>query len=160
MKALTLSQPWATLIAAGAKKIETRGWHPKQHPGTIIIASSKKPLSVPQQRMVAAEPFRSALDGHAIPVGSFVAVARLHHCARTETVQLDRLANEDEGAFGDFTPGRWAWFLDPVRPLAEPMRVPVDPDGRKIFKLGLWDVPDQWITGHLAAALEDLGGSA
>ena len=26
MKALTLTQPWATLVAIGAKRIETRSW--------------------------------------------------------------------------------------------------------------------------------------
>lgn len=28
MKAITLTQPWATLMAAGEKSIETRGWSP------------------------------------------------------------------------------------------------------------------------------------
>ena len=28
MKALTLHQPWASLIACGAKRIETRSWPP------------------------------------------------------------------------------------------------------------------------------------
>ena len=26
MKAITLTQPWATLVAIGAKRIETRSW--------------------------------------------------------------------------------------------------------------------------------------
>ena len=32
MPALTLMQPWATLIARGAKRIETRKWHPARTP--------------------------------------------------------------------------------------------------------------------------------
>lgn len=36
MKALTLTQPWATLVAIGAKCIETRGWSTDYRgPGTV-----------------------------------------------------------------------------------------------------------------------------
>lgn len=160
MKALTLQQPWATLIANGSKHIETRNWHPKHHPGTIAIASSKKPLAAAGRRLCEREPFRTALDGQDLPAGSFVAIAHLHHCQRTETVDLDKLANKHEGAFGDFSEGRWAWFLGPVIPLVEPVPIPNDPADRKIFKLGLWKVPDEWVTGELAAAVEALDGQA
>jgi hypothetical protein len=34
MKALTLHQPWATLVALGAKQIETRSW-PTRHRGLV-----------------------------------------------------------------------------------------------------------------------------
>ena len=48
MKALTLHQPWATLIAAGVKTMETRSWGPPEslighrialHAGKQIIKS-------------------------------------------------------------------------------------------------------------------------
>lgn len=42
MKALSLKQPWANLIASGKKTIETRSWGTKYH-GDIIICSSKIP---------------------------------------------------------------------------------------------------------------------
>lgn len=40
IKALTLYQPWATLIAIGAKKIETRSWDTKYR-GPLAIHASK-----------------------------------------------------------------------------------------------------------------------
>ena len=48
MKAITLHQPWATLIADGAKTIETRSWRPPQtligqriviHAGKRLVAN-------------------------------------------------------------------------------------------------------------------------
>lgn len=44
MKALTLHQPWASLIAVGAKKIETRDWRPPVtiRPGTRFAIHAGK----------------------------------------------------------------------------------------------------------------------
>lgn len=43
MKALSIQQPWASLICTGIKDIENRSWKPKENPGRIlIVASSKK----------------------------------------------------------------------------------------------------------------------
>lgn len=40
MKALTLTQPWATLVAIGAKRIETRSWRTNFR-GRIAIHAAK-----------------------------------------------------------------------------------------------------------------------
>lgn len=40
MKAITLTQPWASLVACGAKKIETRSWR-THHRGWIAIHAAK-----------------------------------------------------------------------------------------------------------------------
>jgi hypothetical protein len=40
MKALTLTQPWATLVAIGAKTIETRSW-PTSYRGPLAIHAAK-----------------------------------------------------------------------------------------------------------------------
>lgn len=42
MKAISLWQPWASLIAAGVKSIETRGW-PTNYRGQIAIHAAKRP---------------------------------------------------------------------------------------------------------------------
>lgn len=44
MKALTIHQPFASLIAAGAKHFETRSW-PTKYRGKIAIHAAKKPYS-------------------------------------------------------------------------------------------------------------------
>jgi activating signal cointegrator 1 len=40
VKALTLTQPWATLVALGAKRIETRSW-PTAYRGPLAIHAAK-----------------------------------------------------------------------------------------------------------------------
>lgn len=42
MKAISLKQPWASLVADGIKTIETRKWSTKYR-GTLVICSSRKP---------------------------------------------------------------------------------------------------------------------
>ncbi len=46
MKALSLKQPWANLIAAGEKTIETRTWV-TSYRGPLLIVSSKRPRIEP-----------------------------------------------------------------------------------------------------------------
>lgn len=45
MKALTLHQPWASLVAAGHKSVETRSWWTR-HRGPIAIHAAKRPPEV------------------------------------------------------------------------------------------------------------------
>ena len=42
MKAVSVKQPWASLIAEGNKTIETRTW-PTNYRGDLLICASKKP---------------------------------------------------------------------------------------------------------------------
>lgn len=46
MKALTIWQPWASLIACGVKRYETRSWPTKYRGSIAIHAAMKNPLSV------------------------------------------------------------------------------------------------------------------
>lgn len=46
MKAISLKQPWANLVAAGKKTIETRKWATK-HRGDLVICSSQTPKIKP-----------------------------------------------------------------------------------------------------------------
>lgn len=154
MKALTLRQPWATLIAIGAKRIETRRWHPAENPGVIAIASSKSPMSAAWRDRCNQPPFSGVLPYDAengrvkCPIGHIVAVARIGECLPTEAVGADEL--EREGDFGDFSDGRWAWFLSEVVPLYSPIRLPsYKPGEKKPFRLTLWDVPQKIVTPEL-----------
>ena len=47
MKALTIMQPWASLIACGAKTIETRSWPTKYRGPIAIHAGMKDPCKIP-----------------------------------------------------------------------------------------------------------------
>ena len=52
IKALSVRQPWANLIAKGEKSIETRKWA-TDYRGPLVIASCKKPAIAPAGYAVA-----------------------------------------------------------------------------------------------------------
>lgn len=140
MKALSLIQPWANLIALGEKRIETRSWS-TPYRGPLAIHASK---SIPREvrEMASEEPqFLDAFERHNVtlgdlPCGVVVATAVLTHCVHVDRDTRNRIGQsgkypEDEVLFGDYTPGRFAWVLSDIRPLAEP--VPAR------GSLGLWE---------------------
>lgn len=81
MKALTLTQPWATLVAIGLKRIETRSWStPYRGPLAIHAAKSLGSMTTGEfVRLCSSEPFRSALgtEGDLTVRGAVVATCRL-----------------------------------------------------------------------------------
>jgi hypothetical protein len=166
MKAITLHQPWASLIVIGAKRFETRGWGPPHalvgerigiHAGLVCapahrldagaLAAMERALGVPCAQWAAR-----------LPRGAMLCTARLAAAHKIRRVCLDmgraetrafrreRNCEISENAiietdlFGWYGPGRFAWELADVIPLepAAPMR------GRQ----GLWD----WEPRALSAA--------
>jgi hypothetical protein len=63
MKALTIKQPWATLIMTGAKDVENRLWHTNFR-GRIAIHSSKK--MDPQETLSAARLMAEFIPGFSV----------------------------------------------------------------------------------------------
>ena len=59
MKAITLWQPWASLIACGAKKYETRSWATRYRGPIAIHAAKKYPANSPYHIQVEINPDRS-----------------------------------------------------------------------------------------------------
>jgi hypothetical protein len=113
VKILTLTQPWATLVALGAKQIETRSWS-TPYRGSIAIhaAAGLKPVGGPMglQALCSDQHFRSAIEpaiyevrvsktGEAYPVwdlaklprGAIVAVANLVRIV--ESLVFDRVGD-------------------------------------------------------------------
>ncbi len=156
MKALTLTQPWASLVAIGAKRIETRGWM-TSYRGALAIHASKgfpghaKDLCTSRRVCeafgwpVAPNPLTqewlddSARRIKALPLGCIVATCRLMACVRTEDL-LSKSAyasdmTEQEELFGNYEPRRWGWMLTDIKPLREPILAK--------GALSLWDwIPD------------------
>jgi len=81
MKAISIHQPWASLISLCENRFETRNWKPR-HRGPIIIHASKS-FSKAEQALLQTEPFNSVLARHGIesitqlPTGRPVAIATL-----------------------------------------------------------------------------------
>ena len=87
MKALSIKQPWANMIALGEKTIETRAWS-TDFRGPILIVSSKTPQ----------------ID----PAGYALAVGKLTDC-RPMT------KNDENEACCKLYPGAYAWILTNIR---------------------------------------------
>lgn len=131
MKALTIWQPWASLIACGAKRYETRSWAAKYR-GPIAIHAAKKdisevlrilPVSLAQKmkKVIGAE-LRELPTGVVIATAELVNVWSIAYHPGTYIPLLgDYLVPEKETAFGDWTPGRYAWELVNVKMLPEPI---------------------------------------
>ncbi|WP_438497133.1 ASCH domain-containing protein [Paenibacillus sp. IHBB 3054] len=129
MKAITIKQPWATLIALGEKRFETRGWQTK-HRGELAIHAGKQ-----VDRDACLEPeIKAALVRNGIlsismlPTGSVIGTANLKGCIQSVETWTDGYILENgervyspEYDFGDFTPGRYAWELGNVKQLPEPI---------------------------------------
>ena len=142
MPALTLWQPWATLIAIGVKPFETRSWATRYRGPIAIHAGAdrrglawcrgepeiEQALADAGYLLTATERDRAA-GWSAVPLGAIVAVAELVECWPTDTIVAAGLAD----SFGDYSAGRFGWHLDRVRALAEPIPCA----GRQ----GLWELP-------------------
>ena len=146
MKALTLTQPYATLIAIGAKHIETRSWYTRYRGQLAIHAAKGYPKEAAQLCLV--DPFMKVLSAagfhsygtwrksmNDLPLGCVIAT-----CDLVEVFTISPYLHHHkypmppptpEYYFGDYTPARYAWILENIKPLPEP--IPAK------GALGLWE---------------------
>lgn len=118
--ALTLWQPWASLIQIGVKPFETRSWLTGYRgPLAIHAGTERRGLGLCRDEPeIGAALAAVGLTLDTLPLGCIVAVADLVACWPTEAIVDDGLAD----AFGDYGPGRFGWHLHRVRTLDEPIR--------------------------------------
>ncbi|WNS41775.1 ASCH domain-containing protein [Paenibacillus sp. MMS20-IR301] len=134
MKCLTIRQPWATLIALGEKQIETRSWR-TAYRGELAIHAG---IQVDKE-ICRSEPYLSVLARHGytadnLPAGKILATGRLADCCEvTSDLAMQGWPGGNEYVFGDYAEGRFAWKLEEISLLAEP----VSAKGR----LGFWEFP-------------------
>lgn len=92
MKAISIRQPWASLIASGDKTIETRTW-PTDYRGPLLICASKNPRKGD------------------LPTGVAICIVELVDCRP--------MTKEDEPAANcEIYPRAWSWVLKNRRTLA------------------------------------------
>jgi hypothetical protein len=116
MKAISLWQPWASLMAAGIKRIETRSWS-TAYRGPLLICAAKRVEACPylfthQLIHPQLQDFNNHHWGD-YPEGVALAVVNLYGVTPTE----DALPGTLEEALGNYTPGRFAWLTNDCRPL-------------------------------------------
>jgi activating signal cointegrator 1 len=122
MKALSLWQPWASLIALGEKRVETREWTTKYRGPLAIHATTKLPprwLGVSRHSDTFTDGIADVLNvrrDHVqtamrnLPYGAVVCIVRLVAIERTSDVR--EILCERERIFGNYENGRYAWFLE------------------------------------------------
>ena len=116
MKAISLWQPWATAIAVGVKRIETRHWTTRYR-GPLAIHAAKH-WDVDQKDFASIERSLGRLPAR-IPFGAIVAVARLVDVRRTKELYLT--ISPIERIYGNYSVGRYGWVLEDIRALDEPI---------------------------------------
>jgi hypothetical protein len=167
MKAITLTQPWATLVAIGAKHYETRSWAPPFPSGILAIHAGK---GIPKElggekghlRRCAEEPFASVLAAAGytalnLPRGEVIAITQVHGCFTTNSFRPEMVAEgwvdpwgangerwkvepaEHEAAFGNYGPDRVAWALGGVIDLLVSSEWRYPCRGRQ----KVWNLPDK-----------------
>jgi activating signal cointegrator 1 len=132
IKALPLWQPWASLVASGAKRVETRGYAPQRlglRCGQRLAIHACKTdrdlwLCGPDgpDEFTLHIPFGFP-DWDDLPLGAIVATCvldRAREITAESAAHLER-HNPQEFAFGHYAPGRWAWVLRDVERLSRPV---------------------------------------
>jgi len=89
MKALSLHQPWASMVATGAKTIETRPWS-TDYRGELLIVSTKKP----------------ELPG--FPSGQALCIVKLVNCR-------PMIASDEAAARCKLYKGAFSWVFTEIR---------------------------------------------
>jgi hypothetical protein len=113
MKAISLLQPWASLVVMGVKTIETRSWGTKYRGPILIHASIGKAGNIFADELL----FKKYIpDFKQLPFGAIIGQVTITNVIRIESLNLtDDLINKltmEEKAFGDYTEGRYAWLLE------------------------------------------------
>lgn len=131
MKALTLWQPWASLIAIGEKKVETRYWSTKYRGELAIHAAAQLPpgwLGRSRYGQTFRQELGDVLMGKEINLDSMI--QKLPRGAVLCIVRLVDIQTSDQAAgflcereliFGNYESGRYAWFFELVEKFDEPI---------------------------------------
>lgn len=146
MKAITIHQPWASAVAFGLKRFETRP-RKTNHRGPIAIHAGKtlneealsEMLYLPWQDHIQLPVSRmwSPISGQDFPQGAIIAVAELSECLEMDEALIEA-QSPHERAMGHWESGRYAYQLDNVKPIT-----PIPIGGKQ----GLWNWDEEGYDG-------------
>ena len=120
MKVLSLAEPYATLIAVGKKCVETRSWQ-TSYRGELYIHASKTKMNLKDEKNFK---LMELLDGNFLHPGYIICKCRLVDCVpmTEEYVKQMKEENEQEYLCGEYREGRYAWILEDIIPLKQPIK--------------------------------------
>jgi hypothetical protein len=163
MRTISLWQPWASAIALGAKRVETRSWA-TNYRGPLAIHAAKRFMVNEMIHYASCWNWKGALRGslfdkhtgrtdweNFLPLGCVVATCELVECRPTGSFTLQEIEEKrrplletsdiydwTERQMGDFGLGRFGWVLKNIKPLPHP----VPWKGSQ----GFFEVPDDLLT--------------
>ena len=135
MKALTVCQPYAEMIAAGEKHVENRTW-PTAYRGPLAIHAGRSRAWLERD---------DVLERPEMTFGAFVALTDLVECVPVAVLRSRPNWHEEAHHLS----GPWCWVLAHVDRLS-----PVPYRGA----LGLWTVPDDVVRQAVVAPRCRAGG--
>lgn len=138
LKAITIQQPWATLIAIGEKTFETRTWATK-HEGILAIHAGKTIDKEAYKKHAEVLARHGYPTKDSLPVGAVIATTFIGTQHKVVSEDKGNSAVTDQGLtiegseyqYGYYDVGNFAWKLDSVKKFAEP----IPSKGQ----LGLWN---------------------
>jgi hypothetical protein len=137
MKAISLWQPWASLMAMGLKKIETRSW-PTKYRGPLLIHAAKRKPTIDEIEHIdfwlhyyhKETDFLGGLE-----FGKILCQVDLIGCVRSEIYPVEGLELE----LGNYGHNRYLWITANLKTLKESIAY----RGRQ----GLFEIPDELLKG-------------
>lgn len=107
MKAITVIQPWGSLIITGVKHIETRSWYTDIRGRIAIHAGKNNEYLLHPPKTIA--PYITMN----LPLGAVLGTIDLIDCVPLEKVQQEYpdLYTDKERQLGDWTSGRYGFIL-------------------------------------------------
>lgn len=125
MKALSLKQPYASLVVTGAKTIELRNWK-TNHRGEFLIHASKVPMKGDFTEFL--------LEKNLLPLGAIIGKASLQHVKKYSSI-FDWTNDKKHHLAGpEFQSSSYGFILtNPIK-----FKEPIPCEGA----LNLWDVPE------------------
>lgn len=114
MKAITITQPYCTLIAVGMKHFETRSWS-TNYRGQIALHAGKEMPDKTCFNKLQTDFSKLGYGGMMqLPRGEVLAIAELVDCFEMTTENIAAQTFQ-ERVVGGWKPGRFAWKLANVR---------------------------------------------
>jgi activating signal cointegrator 1 len=120
LTAISLHEPWASAMAFGFKRNETRN-RLTHFRGDLVVCAAKRPIDAGG---IALLQLHIPLpDDYPTPYGCAVAIVEVYSCLPTSVFGWTVPIPLTERALGNYAPGRWAWLTRNLRRIKNPIPV-------------------------------------
>lgn len=133
MKAISIQQPWGTLICSGLKDVENRKWALRSTPMRVLIHVGARKHKIDESTMplVWANPIENAQT-----MGIIGSIAEMPTSAIIGIATIDRCEEENYSIWAQEGPGaEYKWVMKDVALFKEPIQ-------NVKGKLGIFEIPD------------------